>query len=165
MKLRSSRRSTRLSDLRAKKPASTCTNEAGVSSQLPSSCNRPFVSRSVRKRHRELTHLNSNEIRVYQLRSGRFPVESIEHKSALSLGVSQSAHSKLGPASPKLPSVVRDNDSYRGRPGKIAGPSTILRECGICIENKGKYVLSHPPCLPPTHEQVKTPIPSSRLPP
>lgn len=165
MKLRSSRRSTRSSDLRAKKQASTCTLEAGVSSQLSLSGNRTFASRSIRKRHRELTHFNSNEIRVYQLRPGRFPEESIEHKSSSRLGFSQSAHSKLRPASPKLLSVVRNNDSYRGRAGKIAGSSTILRECGICIETKGKYVLFHSPCLPPTNELVKTPIPSSRLSP
>lgn len=165
MKLRSSRHLTRSSDLRAKRRASTDTLAGRESSRVPASASRPSVLHSVRKRRRELTHSNLNENKVYELRSGQFPVDLNSHSNTSRLGLSQFAHSKLGPASPRVPSGVRDNDSYRGRPENIAIPLSTLRECSICVERKGKYVLSLSSCLPPTDDRIKTSIPSFRMPP
>lgn len=141
MKLRSSRRLTRSSDHRVKGRAFTREIVARVPSRLPSSGTRPFVLRSIRTRGRELAHSCINENRVYQLRSRHFSVESKTYAVTSRLGLSQSARSKSGPASPKSSSGTRDYDSYRVRPGNIAVSSSILRECSICIESKGKYVL------------------------
>lgn len=156
MELRSSRRLTRSSDPRLKQRTFSRTHAARVSSRLPSSGNNRLC--------RELAHSNPDAARVYQLRSGEFPVKSERHRSTSRLGLSQSAHSKVESASPKLSSGIRDN-SYRGRLGNIAIPSSILRECSVCIESKGKCVLFYSSCLLPTDDRVKTPIPVPRLPP
>lgn len=165
MKLRSLRRLTKSSDLRAKRRAITDTLAGHESSRVPASGSRLSVLHSVRKRRRELTHSNLNENKVYELRSGQFSVDSNSHSNTSRLGLSQSAHSILGPASPRLPSSVCDNDSYRGRPENRAIPLSIPRECGICVERRGKYVLSLSSCLSPTDDGIKTPIPYFRMPP
>lgn len=162
MELRSSRRSIRSSHLTAKQWASTPTLTAYVSSRLPSSGNRPFALRSAKKSRRERAHSNSNATRVYHLRSGQLPAESKRRTSTSRLGHSQCVPSKVGRASPRLSSAIRDDHSYRGN---IVISSSMTRECSICIESKGMYVLSHSSCLPPTDDRIETPISSPRLSP
>lgn len=162
MELRSSRRSIRSSHLTAQQRAFPPTVTAYVSSRLSSSGTGPFALRSAKKSQSERAHSNSNEIRVYHLRSGQLPAESKRRTSTSRLGHSQSAPSKLGLASSRLPSAIRDDPSYRGN---IVFSSSMTRECSICIESKGMYVLSHSSCLPPTDDRIETPISSPRLPP
>ena len=121
MELRSSRRLTRFSGHTAQKRAFiTRTVAPRVPSRLPSSGNKW----------------------LYRLRSGRFSGESERHTGTSRLGLLRSAYSRLGAASPGLLSGTRDNVSFRGRPGTVAIQSRKLRECSICVDNKGMYVIS-----------------------
>lgn len=121
MELRSSRRLTRSSGHTAQK--------------------RAFITRTVAPRVPSRLSSSGNKW-LYRLRSGRFSVESERHAGTSRLGLSRSAYSRLGPASRGLLSGTRDDFSYRGRSGTVAIESRILRECSICVDKKGMYVLS-----------------------